>query len=156
MRNPINASQDQRPHWDEVWNFLHHSSGVFRHRGVADLCGGWIAVLFNLHAGKNKDGRSAHFIKAVNTRQGGGWILADAVLCFLNKVVALSELRGPSRPDLGTGRRLAADSATSTRTSAGQTRTTPCNSGSQCTSRRRIRLHLLSSYGTRQRGSPTR
>src|ERR1035437_6846114 len=107
MRNPINASQYQRPHGDKVWNFLHYSPGVFRYRGVADFFGGWITVLFNFHAGENKDRRSASFVKAVNARQVGGWILTDAVLRFLNEVIALPELRSPGRTNLGTCRLLA-------------------------------------------------
>ena len=107
MRNPINASQHQCPDGDKVWNFLHHSPGVFGHRSVADFGRRWITVVFDVHAGKDEDRRSANLVETVNTRQVVRWVLADTILRFLNEVVALSKLGGAGRTDLGACRLLA-------------------------------------------------
>src|SRR5208282_2909170 len=60
-----------------------------------------------LHAGENEDRSPADFVKPVDARQVGGWILPYTVLRFPNKVVALSELGGASGTDLGACRGLA-------------------------------------------------
>src|SRR5271157_1005865 len=111
MRNPVNASQDQGPHRDKVWNSLHHSAGVFGHRSLAEFGGGRIAVFFDVLGSNDEDRGSANFVQTVDARQVGGWTLANTVLRFLNKVVALAKLGGPSGTDLGTCRLFAGSHA---------------------------------------------
>src|SRR5208282_2105389 len=59
----------------------------------------------------NENRSSAYFIKAVDTGEVSGWTLPNPVLCFLNKVIALPELSGSSRTNLGTCRLLAGNYA---------------------------------------------
>src|SRR5208282_1314756 len=83
-------------------NPFHHSSGVFRHRSVADFRQRWVTVVLSFVAGDDEDRRSPNFVEPVDVRAIRRRILAETLLRFANQVVSLAILRGSGGTDLGT------------------------------------------------------
>src|ERR1700757_3303087 len=107
MRNPIDASQHQRPYRNEAWNSVQHFACILRQRSLTDSCWGGIAELFDVDTGQDEHAGAADFVKPVNARNVRRWILSEPLLCLSNQVVAYAEPRRACGADLSARRLLA-------------------------------------------------
>src|SRR5437660_2176839 len=106
MRNPIDASQHQRPYRNEVWNPVHHLARIFGQRNLTELFRSGIAELFDFDACKNEDTGAPDFMKSVNAGHVDGWILPESILRLTNQVVAFAKFGRAGRTNLGARRLL--------------------------------------------------